>query len=145
MDVFRGWWRNAFFVFWWVLALVATTSLAHGVALLVYPLVALVVIGVLRSIRCAVIVKPNGLTIRKVWSTHQLAREQVAGLDCYYNWLARTENCLAVRLTSGGLVKTLSVPAAQSLFGELSKPTVGVEELEVRLNAVFGKGSRLSA
>ena len=141
MDVFRGSWRNAFFVFWWVLALVVTTSLAHGVALLVYPLVVLVVIGVLRSIRCAVIVKPNGLTIRKVWSTHQLAREQVAGLDCYYIWLARTENCLAVRLTSCGLVKPLSVPAAKTLFGQRPTPTVGLRRLVALFDPGSGKGA----
>ena len=92
---------------------------------------------VVRSARSGLYVAPEGLTIRKVWSTHFVPQHDVAALDWTLSLFPYLEPCVVVRLTSGRRFTVPSVAAADKWFGSGSTTEEGLANLDARMQKVF--------
>ena len=95
--------------------------------------------GVGRCLRACVEVLPDGLIVRRVWSTRRVPAEQVRALETRMSWMFSGSECLVVRLEDGGEVGVASVPATNRTFTWPGQEDAEVEELTERMRTVFGR------
>lgn len=148
MDVFRDWPSNLAFVVFWL----AGPGIVGAVLLVVVgfdwtlflavPLLVATAVGVRRSLRAAVVVHADGLTVRRVWSTKFIPGEDVVGLDSRLSWSLRRD-CLVIRLRSGQEVGVASIPACTRLLSLPGAEDADLEELEERMRRVFARRAEL--
>ena len=107
--------------------------LAFGV-----PILGGAVWGIGRCLRACVEVLPEGLIVRRVWSTRRVPAEEVRELETRMSWTFSGSECLVIRLEAGGEVGVASIPAAKRTFTWPGQEDADVGELTERMRAVFG-------
>jgi len=75
------------------------------------PAALLCLIPAVRAWRSGLGLGPDGIRIRRVWSTRTVPREQVTGLTVRDSWTLRFDSCVAVVLTGGRVIKVPVVGA----------------------------------
>lgn len=90
----------------------------------------LCLIPAVRAWRSGLGLGPDGIRIRRVWSTRTVPRERVVGLTVRDSWTLRFDSCVAVVLTGGRVIKVPVVGA-----GAFDKDDLRV--LEGRMRSLF--------
>lgn len=94
--------------------------------------------GIGRCLRACVEVHPEGLIVRRVWSTRQIPAEEVRELETRMSWTFSGSECLVIRLEDGNEVDVASIPAVKRTLTWPGQEDADVEELTERMRAIFG-------
>jgi hypothetical protein len=119
-------------------ALAITSVYNRALLALGLPILVGAVWGIRRCLKACVEVLPEGLIVRRAWSTRRVPAEQVRGLETRMSWTFLGSECLVIRLEDGGEVGAASIPAAKRMFAWPGQEDADVEELTKRMRAVFG-------
>lgn len=143
-DRFLDWPRNIGMASLWVPVVVVGGALTivsvydRELLALGLPILGGAVWGIRRCLRACVEVLPEGLIVRRMWSTRRVPADQVRELETRMSWTFSGSDCLVIRLADGEEVGVASIPAAKRTFAWPGQEDADVEELTERMRAVFG-------